>query len=1077
MFYHTLVERDWLNRHRRLYFSGLAGLAIALSACQTGTNQPPVLSLEEAKQVTATFEGKGFVPPPKTINDITAILDQQKRANPVAAEQARATAAKEPSADLTGESLAGFYRERGLAARDIGNINQQIADMRKAMEISSDANGETRMRRIWDVSVAELVAGKYAESIRLREKAIGIAEGISKKGTLISYYSLIATHYARGGDLDAADRMIAKARAILAQSVKWKSAGQWRDGWNGMVARAEANVLDVRGRSKAAEPLYHKSLTNLISDMENNTNSRSAVYRALLVNATRGELAKNLVHQGRLAEAEVEARKALTDSLSRVGRYSQDTAHMLKSLVIVIAAQGRFPEAESLSRAVLDILHKIGVGENTIVINRARRNLARTLVNQGLWQQALAEYDTIEHSMSGDKEAFSKYFGADLFKAQTLLRVGRASEALPIAAAALERRIKKVGQKHFKTAIASAILAMSQAGTGMQKEALDNFQQAIPVLLSRSRQSSDENTSQGAREQQKGMILESYIGLLADIRGTAIETEAGINAADEAFRIADVARGQSVQRALIASSARATAGNVELADFARREQDTRKQIATLYALLADVASLPTDQQDPQAMEQLRINIDQLRGARAALMEEIETRFPSYAQLINPKPASVADARAVLESDEALISTFVGEKKTYIWAVPKDGQVAFATANVGHLDLEESVAILRSALEPNVQTLGEIPDFDLETANEIYTALLKPVEPGWKKSKSLLVVAHGPLGYLPMSILPTAPATLPPESGALFSNHAGIPWLARSHAVTVLPSVASLRTLRALPPGAAGRKDFVGFGDPYFSVEQATQASTEKAIVVAANATVGMRGRPVKLRAAPNTGGLDSAELAQLPRLPDTLDEIKSIALALDADLTKDVFLGRSANEGAVKTNDLSGYKVLAFATHGLVPGDLNGLLQPALALTAPAVAGVEGDGLLTMEEILGLRLDADWVVLSACNTGSGDGAGAEAVSGLGRAFFYAGTRALLVSNWPVETTSAKMLTTELFRQQRQNPMLSRAEALRKAMVGLIDNPGYKDAESGKIVFSYAHPIFWAPFSLIGDGGNNNKPQS
>ncbi|MDP6068841.1 MAG: CHAT domain-containing protein [Alphaproteobacteria bacterium] len=120
--------------------------------------------------------------------------------------------------------------------------------------------------------------------------------------------------------------------------------------------------------------------------------------------------------------------------------------------------------------------------------------------------------------------------------------------------------------------------------------------------------------------------------------------------------------------------------------------------------------------------------------------------------------------------------------------------------------------------------------------------------------------------------------------------------------------------------------------------------------------------------------------------------------------------------GGGKGMDLSRIAVLAFATHGLVPGDLNGLLQPALALSSPKVTGSKDDGLLTMGEILGLKLDADWVVLSACNTGSDEGAGAEAVSGLGRAFFYAGTRALLVSNWPVETTSAKTLTTDLFRR-------------------------------------------------------------
>jgi CHAT domain-containing protein len=215
--------------------------------------------------------------------------------------------------------------------------------------------------------------------------------------------------------------------------------------------------------------------------------------------------------------------------------------------------------------------------------------------------------------------------------------------------------------------------------------------------------------------------------------------------------------------------------------------------------------------------------------------------------------------------------------------------------------------------------------------------------------------------------------------------------------------------------------------------------------------------------------VDSAELSLLPALPDTADELKSIALALEADPSKVLRLGKQANEQSVKNEDLSRFRTIVFATHGLVPGELNGLTQPALALSAPDVAGVEGDGLLTMEEILGLKLDADWVVLSACNTGAGAGAGAEAASGLGRAFFYAGTRALLVTNWSVHSQSARDLTTDLFRRQTADSNLSRSEALRQAMLALLDGKGFTDA-AGTTVFSYAHPLFWAPYTIIGDGG-------
>jgi CHAT domain-containing protein len=122
-----------------------------------------------------------------------------------------------------------------------------------------------------------------------------------------------------------------------------------------------------------------------------------------------------------------------------------------------------------------------------------------------------------------------------------------------------------------------------------------------------------------------------------------------------------------------------------------------------------------------------------------------------------------------------------------------------------------------------------------------------------------------------------------------------------------------------------------------------------------------------------------------------------------------------------------------------------------------------------MEAILQLKLDADWVVLSACNTAAGSGTGEEAASGLGRAFFSAGTRALLVSNWPVETVSARLITTGVFERQAKDPALSRAAALRRTLTDLIDH-GVATGPDGKPAYSYAHPLFWAPFSLFGDGG-------
>jgi len=175
----------------------------------------------------------------------------------------------------------------------------------------------------------------------------------------------------------------------------------------------------------------------------------------------------------------------------------------------------------------------------------------------------------------------------------------------------------------------------------------------------------------------------------------------------------------------------------------------------------------------------------------------------------------------------------------------------------------------------------------------------------------------------------------------------------------------------------------------------------------------------------------------------------------------------------VKNTDLSDRCVIAFASHALVPGDLDGLTQPAIALSSPTLTGDDEDGLLTMEEVLGLKLNADWVILSACNTAAAGGEGAEALSGLGRAFMYAGSRALLVSMWPVETTSARLLTIGLFRSQQEAKSLGYAGALQKSILDLIDHQELKNQETGKIVASYAHPFFWAPFIVVGETGGRN----
>jgi CHAT domain-containing protein len=277
------------------------------------------------------------------------------------------------------------------------------------------------------------------------------------------------------------------------------------------------------------------------------------------------------------------------------------------------------------------------------------------------------------------------------------------------------------------------------------------------------------------------------------------------------------------------------------------------------------------------------------------------------------------------------------------------------------------------------------------------------------------------------------------------------WLLRRHAVSVLPSVTSLKALRAAARTAPAAKPIIGFGDPLFGPVEGTTGAQRAVTGKAAT-----RSYTDYWRGA----GVDRAQLSRaLPQLPDTAEELEAIRNNLGA-APADIHLGRNASETAVKRAKLSDYRIVYFATHGLVAGDVKGLAEPSLALSVPREPTALDDGLLTASEIAQLKLNADWVVLSACNTAAGDKPGAEALSGLARAFFYAGTRSLLVSHWAVDSAAATRLTTQAFDVMASDPAAGRAEALRRAMLAYLEDPSNP---------MNAYPALWAPFSVIGEG--------
>lgn len=998
-------------------------LSIALVACQGAPL--PTMSLEQARELAVELSGAASGAPPRAPADLNSMPESLNDLGPA-------------------PSRIGVTLSSDEDMKELEAVYRKMPDKWgwSGWRFRNDARNQFEK-------------GAVSEAIKSMDYALKNVpyDWRPTRGTL---HLLQAIYYASAGNFEKAQDSYGKASKASEKKLSCAARKKYWLGWaNGVIAFARGQMQEAEFAFIYARDQLRKlrEIGGICAPSE-----RRPWHDAKLMLGQ----ARAVLWQGRVVEAETLAREA--------GRISwRSWPHVYTELSGIYVEQGRYEDAlRAALGAIKRMNSSLAAPLNSVHRGRALEFAARALIGLGRWDEAHEVYRRIESNLKEDPQVWELRFARSPDRGLVLLQHGEARQALEILEAAYRDRLERAGAGSYQALEVRAYSALALDRLGRHDEALAVLRETVPAMIEQWREGSGRSMNLIGRMQRLRLVVEAYLALLLDeSRGGNSNDRDRI---DESFEIAGAVGARGVQKALAESSARDFAKTPETESLIRQQQDLERQLAALRYRLNDAAAT-REASTREVLESLRARIGDAEAALRTLNKEVAVQMPEYAALIDPPTMTLNDTVAALLPGQALIATFIGESQSFVWALNAKGAAKANVVPGGKNEWRQRVAALRVALEPNASTLGGIPDFDLEAAHAIYADLLGASEDIWQQAKSLIVVADGPLGYLPFSLLPTERTAFTADPKNLFAGYRDVPWLARSHDTTTLPALASLKSLRALPAGRVGRKAFAGFGDPWFSPQQAAAGEAGDNVQVATRSarTPQTRGIPVSLRAAPVVAELDSAGLAELPRLPDTADEIRAIARALGADLATDIYLGRRANEANVKQNDLSIYKVLAFATHGLVRGDLDGLTQPALALTAPDVAGVEGDGLLTMSEIFGLKLDADWVVLSACNTASGDGAGAEAVSGLGRAFFYAGARALLVSNWPVETTSAKALTTDIFRRQADDPGLSRAQALRQAMLGLMDGPGYLDGD-GRTVFSYAHPIFWAPFTLIGDGG-------
>lgn len=917
----------------------------------------------------------------------------------------------------------------------------------------------------------ELLISSYQKQERLKE-----AEEIFKSTInwlestpeVVARDDLIDAYVFRFAKFYAAQHRNAEADIYFRKCISLREAKMPGGVSHAEALSALAESLWRQGDLVQAEPLLRKSL----GFIEAKRGQRHADVAYALNN-----LATVLKDLGRFDEAEPLYLRSLSIFEDVLGHEDNLVAEILSNLGVMYTAQGRYQSAEPLLRRGLAIAEK-KFGSNAPEVARHLNNLA-------VLQERLAKYqDGIDLLL----RALAIQLGLDnpdMEAVATLqsnigsywARQGRYAEAVTFVQIGLEIRRNLFGNEHIQIAhslnnlsslhfkqgmypeadlhnrkslaiyqnilggvhpyVANSLsnLALLLWGQGRLSDALTQIRHATRIYAARY-SPKDEIGGREARAEQRSKLehFENHVRLLFAAGSPDV-------VAAESFEVAQWARASDTAEQVAKMAARHAAGSDALAKVARERQDLLAYLEKLEADILAEVSKPTDKRNAERDRNLRQSETETKNRLRALDERIAKEFPRYGELTRPKPLSIAEAQKLLAPDEALLLWLVGEKESYLWAVRRD-RTAFHKLPVGAAELKGKIKILRMGLDPRgIKGSDEMPMYRVILAHELYQLIFAPAEPLLAGAKHLIVVPDGPLQGLPPQVLVSKKPDKPMQDFGDFAVYRDVAWLAKQYAFSVLPSAGALRALRQFTRAPQKREPFAGFGDPVLEGGEGK--------VQSAQANKLFRG-----------GGLaDVKEVRQMNRLPDTAKELRHIAGKLKAD-PKALHLAEAMTEARIKALDLSRYRTIAFATHGLMSGELDSVAEAGLVATPPPQASGQDDGVLTASEITQLKLDADWVLLFACNTAAADGTpGAEGLSGLARAFFYAGARALFVSHWDVVSDATAYLSMAMF--EREAAGASRAEAHRQAILKMMNEKTRPD---------FAHPLMWAPFVVVGEGG-------
>lgn len=571
-----------------------------------------------------------------------------------------------------------------------------------------------------------------------------------------------------------------------------------------------------------------------------------------------------------------------------------------------------------------------------------------------------------------------------------------------------------------------------------------------------------------ARAGKKGEALEIYRGIVADAEGRALPSLRGIlkpyfalltdGSREEATAAADLfAASQLLQRPGLAQTQAALArelseGSDEAAQLFRTATNLGRGIEQLRLTLIELEAGTDAGSGPRKLAEIaatRERLGQLQQQQADVLERLSA-YPRY-RAVSDNAISLAEVQTMLAPDEAYVKLVTLQDDAYVvYATASTARSWRVTASPRKLDtlvnqVRESIAVVEGG---KVLTYP----FDIASSRALYLALFAPVAESLPKVRHLVFEPDGALLKLPINLLVTDDASLAAyderlkQKGADEYDFRGVAWLGRGTQVSTSVAASAFRDVRRSRP-SGGTRAYLGLGE---------------------NAPLG-DGSPgaAQLRAA-LAGGERCTWAPSLWANPIRGDELRKAAVQFGP--TSRVLTGDAFTDGAIMhLPELAEYRILHFATHGLVTAPQPECPpRPALLTSFGEGAGSGGgsDGLLSFAEIFGLRIDADLVILSACDTAGSATVGATreagvtsggefALDGLVRAFVGAGGRTVLASHWPVpdDFDATDRLISGLFAADGSGT----AEALRTSQVALMD-----DAQT-------SHPFYWSAFAVVGDG--------